>query len=462
MQTFYMGCDVSKGYADFVILDEKMNCIEENFQLDDTASGHAELSRRLSMFFEKHPSATLCSAVESTGGYERNWHSFLLKKQHEFNLKAARINPLGVCHDNKASMTRNLTDKISARNIAEYLIRHSGKVRYGQDDPNASLKKLWCHIKMLKKQYNEHHNELEALLYSANPEILSYCRNGLPNWVLKLLSKYPTPAILGRAKVKTVASIPFIPEKRATELIKQARASVAASEDPMDEFLIRSTTNQLIHLDESVKLYEERLKAECNWPEVDLIMTIGGIGRMTAIVMMLYIEDIRRFSSAKKLASFLGVHPEYKLSGDGVKAGSFKMSKKGQKAPRAQLYMCVLSALSLKNRNQVIRRVFDEKKAQGMSSKAAIGVCIHKYVRIVYGVLSTGTRFDPAIDEKNRTKEILPKKATGVGKNRRFQGYDENAPISRRQKKKRMEQTVSQDSQTVECGICGRAPMLQK
>ena len=78
MQTFYMGCDVSKGYADFVIIDEEMNCIEENFQLDDTASGHAELSRRLSMFFEKHPSATLCSAVESTGGYERNWHSFLL------------------------------------------------------------------------------------------------------------------------------------------------------------------------------------------------------------------------------------------------------------------------------------------------------------------------------------------------------------------------------------------------
>ena len=97
-----------------------------------------------------------------------------------------------------------------------------------------------------------------------------------------------------------------------------------------------------------------------------------------------------------------------------------------------------------------------------MCAKAAIGVCIHKYVRIVYGVLSTGKPFDPAIDEKNREKEVSPKKATGVGKNRRFQGYDENAPISRRQKKKRMEQTVSQDSQTVECGICGRAPMLLK
>ena len=33
---YFMGCDVSKGYADFIILDKSKRCIEHAFQLDDT------------------------------------------------------------------------------------------------------------------------------------------------------------------------------------------------------------------------------------------------------------------------------------------------------------------------------------------------------------------------------------------------------------------------------------------
>ena len=36
MNNYYLGVDVSKGYADFVMLDDKKQPIEENFQLDDT------------------------------------------------------------------------------------------------------------------------------------------------------------------------------------------------------------------------------------------------------------------------------------------------------------------------------------------------------------------------------------------------------------------------------------------
>ncbi|HYA13432.1 MAG TPA: hypothetical protein VEF33_03735 [Syntrophales bacterium] len=36
MQNYYLGSDVSKGYADFVILDAHKQIVEPNFQLDDT------------------------------------------------------------------------------------------------------------------------------------------------------------------------------------------------------------------------------------------------------------------------------------------------------------------------------------------------------------------------------------------------------------------------------------------
>ena len=101
METFYLGCDVSKGYADFVIINEKKECVEENFQLDDTAEGHEKLLCRLERFFENYSDSTLCAAVESTGGYEKNWYNKFLGLQDKFNLKAARINPIGIAHDSK-------------------------------------------------------------------------------------------------------------------------------------------------------------------------------------------------------------------------------------------------------------------------------------------------------------------------------------------------------------------------
>ena len=458
MQKFYLGCDVSKGYSDFVIIDENLNCVEENFQLDDTALGHAELRHRIGQFFEKYPSAVLYAAVESTGGYENNWYGFLLKQQKNYNLHAARVNPNGIAHDNKAGMVRNLTDKISARSVAEYQVRHPEKIPYGQTNPYASLKKVWVHLRMLKRQRGDHLNELESLLYSGNPELLQYCRNKMPQWVMKLLMKYPTADLLSRARVKSVASIPFLKGKLAPELIKHAKASTAESSDETTAFLITSTVSQLVHMDKSIDLYEKRLITMCNWPEVDLLMTIDGIGKMTAIVMMLYVEDIKRFSSAKKLASFLGVHPEYRLSGDGAKKGSFRMSKKGQKAPRAMLYMSVLAGLSKGSRNDIIKRIYDEKRASGMVAKAAIGVCIHKLVRIAYGMLASKTSFSPMIDDLNREKSSPVEKNNALGKDRRYQGYDVKAPISRRQSKKRMEQTQSQDRQAIKCGIRDRAP----
>ena len=81
MQQFYLGVDVSKGYADFIIIDDKKQPVEQNFQLDDTFDGHCLLYERLHRFYKDHPDSIIYAALESTGGYEKNWHHSLLKFQ---------------------------------------------------------------------------------------------------------------------------------------------------------------------------------------------------------------------------------------------------------------------------------------------------------------------------------------------------------------------------------------------
>jgi transposase len=84
LQPFYMGIDVSKGYADFMIIDRQKNPVIKGFQLDDTFDGHRCLYKTLEHFITEHPDASLFVGMESTGGYENNWYQSLTRFQGDF------------------------------------------------------------------------------------------------------------------------------------------------------------------------------------------------------------------------------------------------------------------------------------------------------------------------------------------------------------------------------------------
>jgi hypothetical protein len=86
-----------------------------------------------------------------------------------------------------------------------------------------------------------------------------------------------------------------------------------------------------------------------------------------------------------------------------------------------------------------------------------IGICMHKLLRIVYGVLKSGKPFDAKVDQVNRTKRIAREKSAPSSV-RRLQPLDVNAPVSARQNKKRKEQSQSQGELVTECEI--KAPAL--
>lgn len=452
--SYYLGVDVSKGYSDFVILDAKKKPVVENFQLDDTFEGHCFLHKHLCKFLDSHPESTIFAAVESTGGYENNWFQSLVSFQNTLNLKAARLNPLGVNANSKASMNRNTTDKISAQNVAEYLISHSEKVSYNNEDQLASLRKQWTFVKMLTKQNTQLLNQLESLLYSSNPEILIYCKNGLPQWVLKLLLRYPTAACLSKARASSVARIPYISATHTQTLIANAKKSVASAVDNITKNLIITTVKQILHLKKTITDQTKKMTAQCSMPEIDILKSFPGINDYSAIGLMMEIQTVKRFLNPKKLASFFGLHPVFKISGDG-KSG-IHMSKKGRREPRRILFMVALCGI---RSNPLIRDIYQKHVQKGMPKMAAIGLCMHKTLRIIYGMLKNNKPFDPEIDRKNREKSNQIKKKIKPNKNRRYQKFDSMAPVSRRQNLSRKEQEQSQSDNIAENGIIAPAPV---
>lgn len=438
-QNFYLGIDVSKGYADFVILSQKKTVVEENFQLDDTFEGHNQLYKILSGFTAKHPEAKLFAAAESTGGYENNWLGYLNKCQSKFQISIARVNPFGVTYNSKASLKRIVTDKLSAKNVAEYLIGHPEKINYNNQDYYASVRRQWTFIKLLTKQKVQLLNQLNMMLYIANPELLVYCRNKVNLWTLKLLREYPTAGHLSKVKPSKLAKIPYITESMAKDLIENAKKSIASSTDDVTARTIKALADQILQLRKLIDLQTDQLEKNCSMEEVELLKSFKGIGTYSAVGLMIEILTVERFSSVKKLASFFGIHPVFKQSGDGL--SGYKMSKRGRKEPRQILFNVARFAVV---HNPYIKEIYRMHLQKGMPKMAALGAVMYKILRIIYGMLKNNKPFDPEIDRRNREKHLNTNSIEKIDFVRRYQAADKVAPISRRQNKKRKEQEKSQ------------------
>jgi transposase len=470
---YYMGGDVSKGYCDFVIVNSDKKIVEPNFQLDDTPNGHKILTDNLRAFFARRPQATLHIGLESTGGYENNWyHTFLnlankgkdkdstmvnanANDNANDNIKVTRLNPLGVRKYWESELERNKTDKISARMIAEYLISHSKNIIYNQTDSQTSAKKHWTFVKLLTKQRTQLRNQFDGALYNTQPYLLTYCKDGVPQWVFKLVEKYPTACLLARADVKTVAQIPYVSLARAKQLINHAKISIGADQDAITACRIQSLIGQIVMLDKFIEEQIELMSSYCCSEDLEILDSFKGIGTYSAVGLLFIIRDVQRFAFSKKLSSYTGVHPALVDSGDG--SWVIGMSKKGSKEARAILFNVAMSAIV---NNKMIKELYEGYLAKGKCKMSAIGIIMHKILRIVYGMLKHRKKFDPSIDEANRNKtkekekekekEKIKDKGKGkqeFDKNRRYQSHDQNAPISRRQTKKRKK--LQRDTDTI-------------
>ncbi|MBI5727754.1 MAG: IS110 family transposase [Ignavibacteriales bacterium] len=397
MKNLYLGGDVSKGYCDFIIINEEKAIVEEGFQLDDNQSGHKKLRKVLLATIKQHSPEAVYAAVESTGGYENNWYSLLKKLSTDMPVLVARINPIGTNHSSKAKMERIVTDATSARNIAEYIINYKQRIEFGKEDPFFTIRKQWGFYQMLLKQRTQLYNQLQGDLYIVHPELLRHIKFGYPNWLLQVIKQYPTSAHLSKARIPTLMKIKHIDQKRASTLVERAKASVSSSADAVMGNLVVSVVEQIHQMTATIKRQGEYICSQCDQPEIELLTSFTGIGKISAIGLLMEIGSICRFSDAKHLASYFGLHPVFKISGDGRKG--MHMSKQGRKQPRAILYNVTRTAIV---HNALIKTIYQKHLAKGMRKMAAIGACMHKILRIVFGILNGKKPFDPNIDIKKQ------------------------------------------------------------
>lgn len=161
-------------------------------------------------------------------------------------------------------------------------------------------------------------------------------------------------------------------------------------------------------LEDQVKALKKQLRShiqshESLQAQADLLDSIVGIGPDTAARLLAEIGDIKAFSSARQLAAYAGLTPQEHTSGTSVN-GKTRLCKIGNARMRKALYFPAIAFLRYAPELQPWR---ERLVAAGKTKMAIIGAAMHKLIRIVYGVLASGQKYDP-------TKLLPPKLATAA------------------------------------------------
>ncbi len=122
-----------------------------------------------------------------------------------------------------------------------------------------------------------------------------------------------------------------------------------------------------------------------------LLVSIPGIGRLTAAKLLGEIRAVDDFESARQLAAYAGLTPRNFVSGSSIHKKS-RLSKTGNAHLRKILYM---PAISARRWNPIIQEFCQRLSGAGLTALQQIGAAMRKLLHLVYGILKSGKPFDP-------------------------------------------------------------------
>ena len=157
--------------------------------------------------------------------------------------------------------------------------------------------------------------------------------------------------------------------------------------------MIRSLKRQLKSIQKEIKLLETEMELLIKANQQDLYIklnTIPGIGKKTAILLIVTTNGFKDFESSKQISSYLGLAPNERSSGSSIR-GKTRISKTGNPIIRNHLFLCSFTASV---HNPQCRALYERIVAKGKSKKLALIAVCNKLIKQAYGISKSGLPYD--------------------------------------------------------------------
>ena len=122
-------------------------------------------------------------------------------------------------------------------------------------------------------------------------------------------------------------------------------------------------------IDKQTELLRELSKTALYRERVEILQSIPGIGMISAMELLLELQDVSRFRRAEQLAAYVGLTPSQYSSADKVRMG--RITGIGKNTLRAIL---VEASWQLIAKDQLMREKYDRIKIRSGGKRAIVGI----------------------------------------------------------------------------------------
>ncbi len=325
---FYLGCDISEGKINFCLNDGTSISFEK--EVVNSANELKQFIKDVISFcgdVAQDKEHTLLLAMEYTGIYNNLLLDVVKKQKVETVLIHANNIKTAFGQD------RLKNDKIDARKIAEYTMRFEDKLQtwVPLSDNLQKIKHLMTERSALIKTKAEFSQRLKG-----------------PS---KFYPKDTTKQITG-------ILTPVIDEvEKAIKVIEEQILALVTSD---------SETRQTYNL----------------------LLTVPGIGPVTALTLIGYTANFTKFQNAKQLGCYCGVVPFEHSSG--TYKGKSKVSQKANKEIKTLLHMC---AVSISQTHCAFGEYYRRKVGEGKNNMSALNALRNKILKTAFACVKNKTPY---------------------------------------------------------------------
>ncbi len=380
---FYIGIDISKFKHDCSVFDEVGDIVTPSWSFANDQEGFMQLKALLDSLDEEKR-----IGFEATGHYGTNLKLFLEANGFSF----MEFNPLLINRFIKSkSLRKTKTDSIDCEMIARYLMT----VEYAPYPSSfyhiEKLKSLTRFRDSLVRQRSRKLVELTNILDRVFPEFKPFFNNRFSVTALYILAHYPSPD-----KIANMKSF--------DKLRKISRGSFSAIDFADLKNLARNTVGNtsdflLYEMETVLELYGQLdSKVDTITSEIEACITevnppclsIPGIGKLSAAVIIAEFGEFTKFNDSGKLLSFAGMEPGYFQSGTSESNG--RMVKHGSSLARYTLMNCTQTVI---NNEPVFAQYYAKKRAEGKTYRVALTHTAKKLLRVIYTLQTRNIAYNP-------------------------------------------------------------------
>lgn len=178
--------------------------------------------------------------------------------------------------------------------------------------------------------------------------------------------------------------------KQQTGLNNQLESFISSG--MLDKELKQTLQKELVHLDGLITRLTVRMQQIATAHYGDMLAnlkSIPGIGKKTAMMLIMVSVGFDRFDDYRKLSSYIGICPRIFESGSSVK-GKARICKMGMSKIRACLYVASWSA---KRCNRACRELYDRLLAKGKAKKLALIAVANKLLKQAFAIAKAQTKY---------------------------------------------------------------------